>query len=69
MLNNVIIVGRLTKDPEVLETENNLKRTTIIVAVPRSYKNSEGKYDTDFVRCTLWNMVAEHSRNQRKNTN
>lgn len=61
MLNNVVIVGRLTKDPEVIQTEKGNKRTFVIVAVPRSFKNSEGKYETDFIRCTLWNMVAEHT--------
>ncbi len=61
MLNNVVIVGRLTKNPEVLKTEKGSKRTFIVVAVPRSFKNSEGKYDTDFIKCILWNMVAEHT--------
>lgn len=61
MLNNVVIVGRLTKDPEVIETEKGNKRTFVIVAVPRAFKNSEGKYDTDFIKCTLWNVVAEHT--------
>lgn len=61
MLNNVVIVGRLTKDPEAIETENGNKRTFVIVAVPRSFKNSEGKYETDFIKCTLWNIVAEHT--------
>ncbi len=61
MLNSVILVGRLTKDPEVLETENNIKRSSVVVAVPRNFKNQDGKYDTDFIRCTLWNIVAEHT--------
>lgn len=61
MLNNVIIVGRLTKNPEVIETEKGNKRSFIIVAVPRPYKNIDGKYETDFIRCTLWNVVAEHT--------
>ena len=39
-------------------SENNKKRTHITVAVPRSYKNIEGVYETDFIRCTLWNAVA-----------
>ncbi len=61
MLNSVVLVGRLTSDPTIIEGENGLKRSTILIAVPRSYKNLEGKYETDFIRCTLWNMVASHT--------
>lgn len=61
MLNNVIIVGRLTKDPTVIETENGSKRSFIVVAVPRTFKNSDGIYETDFIKCTLWNVIAEHT--------
>jgi len=61
MLNNVVLVGRLTKDPEVIETEKGNKRTFVIIAIPRTYKNVEGKYDTDFIKCILWNSVAEHT--------
>lgn len=59
MLNSVVIAGRLVSDPEIEITENNKKRTLVTVAVPRSFKNSEGTYDTDFVRCILWNGIAE----------
>ena len=61
MLNSVVLVGRLTSDPTIVTGENGLKRTTVLVAVPRTYKNLEGKYETDFIRCTLWNMVASHT--------
>ena len=57
MLNNVILVGRLTSDPEVVEVENK-KVTTVILAVNRNFKNIDGVYDTDFIRCILWNSVA-----------
>ena len=59
MLNQVAMVGRLTSDPEINEVENGRKVTTITVAVPRSYKNVNGEYDTDFIKCTLWNGIAE----------
>ena len=58
MLNQVVMVGRLTSDPEINEVENSRKVTTIILAVPRSYKNAEGVYETDFIKCTLWNGIA-----------
>lgn len=61
MLNQVVLVGRLTKDPEVKELENGKKYTSIVIAVSRSFKNSEGFYDTDFIRCTLWNAIASNT--------
>lgn len=61
MLNNIVIVGRLTKDPEAIVTESGNKRTSVIVAVSRAFKNTDGKYDTDFIKCILWNVVAEHT--------
>lgn len=59
MLNQVVMVGRLTSDPEINEVENDRKVVTITLAVQRSYKNAEGVYDTDFIKCTLWNGIAE----------
>ena len=59
MLNQTVLVGRLVRDPELFETENGNKVTNITLAVPRSYKNAEGNYDTDFLHCVLWKGVAE----------
>lgn len=59
MLNQVVLAGRLVKDPEITTTENNKKMTIITVAVPRAYKNMEGSYDTDFIKCVLWAGIAE----------
>lgn len=61
MLNQVVIVGRLTKDIQTIETEDGKKTTTITIAVPRSFKNADGVYDTDFVSCVLWNGIAENT--------
>ena len=61
MLNHVVVAGRLTSDPVVEETENGKKVSSITVAVPRSYKNVDGTYDTDFIRCTLWGGIAENT--------
>ena len=61
MLNQVIIVGRLVKKPIVEENENGKKVSEITLAVPRSYKNAEGIYETDFIKCTLWNVIAENT--------
>ncbi len=61
MLNQTVIVGRLVRDPELYETEKGNKVTSITLAVPRSYKNANGQYDTDFVPCVLWKGVAENT--------
>lgn len=59
MLNQVVMVGRLVAKPIVEENENGRKLSEITLAVPRSYRNAEGIYDTDFIKCTLWNDIAE----------
>ena len=61
MLNQVIIVGRLVAKPIVEENENGRKVSEITLAVQRSYKNAEGVYETDFIKCTLWNGIAENT--------
>lgn len=58
MLNQVIFVGRLTADPEVTTTKNGKEVSNITLAVPRSYKNKDGEYETDFVDVALWDKVA-----------
>lgn len=57
-MNQVILVGRLAEKPQISSTENGKKYTSIVVAVSRSFKNSNGIYETDFIRCVLWNGVA-----------
>ena len=59
MLNQSVIVGRLVSDLEVKETEMGRKVTNLLIAVPRSYKNAEGEYETDFIDCILWAGIAE----------
>lgn len=59
MLNQTVLVGRLVRNPELYETESGNKVTNITLAVPRSYKNSNGEYDTDFINCVLWKGIAE----------
>ena len=59
MLNQVVLVGRLVRNPEMQLTENGKKRSTITLAVNRGYKNQNGEYDTDFFDCVLWTGIAE----------
>ena len=61
MLNQVVLVGRIVKTPELRETENGKKTATVTLAVARNYKNNEGEYDTDFLDCTMWTNVAENT--------
>lgn len=61
MLNQVVIVGRLIEDVELKETDSGKKKADIILAVPRSYKNSQGEYETDFIRCQLFNEISKNT--------
>ena len=61
MLNQVILVGRLTSDIEVVKDENGAKYAVITLAIPRNFKNADGEYDTDFIECVLWNGIAENA--------
>lgn len=60
MLNQVILVGRLTREVKV-EKEEDQKYAILQLAIPRSYKNSEGFYDTDFVDCKIFDSVATNT--------
>ena len=48
MLNQAVLVGRIVKDPEVKDTDKG-KVANVTLAVPRSFKNMNGEYDTDFI--------------------
>ncbi len=60
-MNYTILVGRIATEIEIAETESGKKRSIISLAVPRTFKNSEGVYETDFLRCVLWNGVADRA--------
>lgn len=61
MLNQSIVVGRIVNSPELYESENGHKLTNVVLAVPRYYKNINGEYETDFIKCVLWRGVAERA--------
>ena len=61
MMNQAMLVGRLTRDPEVVENESGTKYSNLTLAVPRNFKNEEGVYETDFIEITLWNNIAENT--------
>ena len=62
MLNQIVIVGRLVQDPEIVELENGSKSANIKLAIPRPFKNDEGVYETDFIPAVLLNGVAEKTK-------
>lgn len=60
-MNHVVLVGRLAEDPKVTTTESGKQVTSVSVAVTRNFKNTEGIYESDFIRCVLWNGVATNT--------
>lgn len=66
MLNQIILVGRLVRDIQVHETDSGKRIATLTLAVPRSFKNRDGLYDTDFFDCTLWDQAAINTSNYCK---
>ena len=61
MLNQIVLVGRLTRNIEVHKSDNGVKVATISLAIPRSFKNSDGTYDTDFIDCVAFDNIAENT--------
>ncbi|WP_214480777.1 single-stranded DNA-binding protein [Bacillus sp. SM2101] len=61
MINQVILVGRMTKDPDMRYTNDGTAVLNFILAVNRNYKNAQGEIDTDFVNCTVWRKAAENT--------
>ena len=58
-MNKAILVGRLTKDPELKTTASGVSVCSFTIAVNRRFKNSEGGYDADFISCVAWRQQAE----------
>lgn len=61
MLNQTVIVGRLVDDIEIQKLEGKKRVANLTLAVPRSFKNAEGEYETDFIDCVLWDGVATNT--------
>ena len=60
MLNNVSLVGRLTKDAELRYTPSNVAVATFTLAVNRTFKNENGDREADFINCVMWRQQAEN---------
>ncbi|MCI8445965.1 MAG: single-stranded DNA-binding protein [Bacilli bacterium] len=61
MLNQLFVVGRLTAKAELKETDDKKEYANITIAVPRSFKNKNGEYETDFINCVLFDRVAKNT--------
>ena len=58
-MNKIILVGRLTRDPELRSTSAGFATANFTVAVSRNYKNKEGNYDADFLPCVAFRNTAD----------
>lgn len=59
MLNKIIIMGRLTRDPELRRTQSGLPVTSFSLAVDRDFKGQNGERETDFIDVVAWRATAE----------
>ena len=66
MINNVTLVGRLTKDPELRYTPNGVANCRFTLAVNRTFKNQNGEQEADFISCQAWRKAAENLSNFQK---
>lgn len=66
MINNVVLVGRLTRDPELRYTPSNVAVATFSLAVNRNFKNQAGDREADFISCIMWRQQAENFANWLK---
>ena len=58
MLNQLILVGRLTKDIEIEKIDDDKEMAILNLAIPRNFKNTNGEYDTDYVQVCAFNGIA-----------
>ena len=59
MINNVTLVGRLTRNPELKYTTSNVAVATFNMAVNRNFKGANGEREADFINCMIWRKPAE----------
>lgn len=66
MLNRIILIGRLTRDPELRYTASGIAVTTFTLAVDRPFTNNQGERETDFINIVTWRALAENCANYLK---
>ncbi|WP_028392745.1 single-stranded DNA-binding protein [Bacillus cihuensis] len=63
MMNRVVLVGRLTKDPDLRYTPNGVPVAAFTLAVNRPFKNGSGEQEADFINVVVWRKPAENTAN------
>lgn len=63
MINNVVLVGRMTRDAELRMTQSNTAIASFTLAVNRPFKNQNGEREADFINCVIWRQAAENLAN------
>lgn len=63
MINNVVLVGRLTKDPDLRYTQSGTAVANFTLAVNRTFTNQDGEREADFINCVIWRKAAENLAN------
>ncbi|WP_163969288.1 single-stranded DNA-binding protein [Oceanobacillus halotolerans] len=66
MLNRVVLVGRLTKDPDLRYTASGVAVANFTVACNRPFSNQQGNREADFINCVVWRRPAENLANYMK---
>ncbi|WP_434520362.1 single-stranded DNA-binding protein [Pediococcus sp. M21F004] len=63
MINRTVLVGRLTKDPDLRYTNSGTAVASFTLAVNRQFTNSKGEHEADFINCVIWQKAAENFSN------
>lgn len=63
MMNRVVLVGRLTKDPDLRYTPSGVAVASFTLAVNRTFANQQGEREADFINCVVWRRAAENVAN------
>ena len=69
MINRTVLVGRLTKDPELKYTPSGIPMARFTLAVNRPFSNQQGEKEADFINCIAWRKQAENLSNYMKKGN
>ena len=65
-MNQFILVGKVQEKPTMNETANGIKFSSFVINSKRDYKNSDGTYDSDLYKITLWKDLAENTKDLLK---
>ncbi len=60
MINRVVLVGRMTRDPELRRTQTGTPVTSFTLAMNRNFSSANGERQADFINCVVWNKSAEN---------